>query len=128
MIRDPFGKEELYRAWMKCRYFNFHEISKYKIQTEIEFYDKYINEIVLDLYSNLKSKKFRFYEKQIFLMPKSSGLLRRNTFIAVQDQIVSHAILDFIGKKSIQSSIIGAVQIDFLGRVANIKLKLIFHI
>ncbi|MCM3239588.1 reverse transcriptase domain-containing protein [Heyndrickxia oleronia] len=99
MIKNPFGIEELYIAWMRCRYFNYQEVRKFKINTEIEFYDEYIDEIILDLHNKLNNQQYRFSDKQIFLMPKNSGLLRRNSFISITDQIVSHAILNFIGKK-----------------------------
>ncbi|XXM70703.1 reverse transcriptase domain-containing protein [Lysinibacillus sphaericus] len=99
MQKNPFGNEELNIAWMRCRYFCFQEISKFKIDTEIEFYDEYIDTILLDTYNKLKNQEYEFNDKQIFLTPKNSGLLRRSSFIAIQDQIVSHAILNYIGKK-----------------------------
>lgn len=57
MIKNPFGKEELYVAWMRCRYFNYRDISTYKLQTEIQLYDEYIDEITLDLYNKLKNQQ-----------------------------------------------------------------------
>ncbi|MEB4870169.1 reverse transcriptase domain-containing protein [Priestia megaterium] len=99
MIKDPFGKEELYIAWMRCRYFIVQDISKFKIYSEINFYDEYIDQIILDLHHRLKNKQYDFSSKQVFLMPKNNGLLRRNSFMEIEDQIVSHAILNFIGKK-----------------------------
>ncbi|RPJ99318.1 reverse transcriptase domain-containing protein [Priestia endophytica] len=99
MIIDPFGKEELYVAWMRCRYFIVPDVAKFKINSEMDFYDEYIDQIILDLHHRLKNKQYDFSNKQIFLMPKNNGLLRRNSFMEIEDQIVAHAILNFIGKK-----------------------------
>ncbi|WP_378211413.1 reverse transcriptase domain-containing protein, partial [Anoxybacteroides rupiense] len=99
MIKNPFGIEELNIAWMRCRYFNYQDVRKFKINTEIEFYDQYIHEIILDLHAKLNKEQYAFSDKQIFPMPKNSGLLRRKSFMSIEDQIVSHAILNFIGKK-----------------------------
>ncbi|MCE0742088.1 hypothetical protein, partial [Bacillus sp. G16] len=99
MVKDPFGKEELYIAWMRCRYSIVQDVTKFKIHSEMSFYDTYIDQIILDLYHRLKNNQYRFSNKQIFLMPKNNGLLRKNSFMEIEDQIVSHAILNFIGRK-----------------------------
>ncbi|PFJ96338.1 hypothetical protein COI96_25150 [Priestia megaterium] len=99
MIKDPFGKEELYIAWMRCRYFIYQDVKNFRIDSEVKLYDEYVDQIILELHSRLKNEKYVFSNKQLFLMPKNNGLLRRNSFMTIEDQIVSHAILNFIGRK-----------------------------
>lgn len=98
MDKDLFNLELLRMAWMKSRYFNFKDFKEFHLHTERDFYDDNIEFILEDIRLKLKDG-YKFHPKYIVPFPKKNGLIRRRAFINLQDQIVTHALLEIIGYK-----------------------------
>lgn len=98
MGKDLFSIELMKKAWMKCRSFNYADIRDFHLYSERDFYDKNINYILDDLRIKLKNG-YMFHPKYMIPFPKKNGLIRRKVFLNLQDQIVTHAILEIIGYK-----------------------------
>ncbi|WP_421085511.1 TIR domain-containing protein [Priestia sp. MF3] len=98
MSNELFTIKKLKTAWMKCRNFNFKDFREFHLFSERDFYDRNIEYILEDIRLKL-NKKYEFHSKYVVPFPKKNGLIRRKVFLNLQDQIVTHAILDIIGKK-----------------------------
>lgn len=98
MTYDLFTIKNLKTAWMKCRNFNFKDFREFHLFAERDFYDSNIEYILEDLKIKLRNG-YMFHSKYVIPVPKKNGLIRRKVFINLQDQIVTHALLDIIGKK-----------------------------
>ncbi|WP_404430475.1 TIR domain-containing protein [Sutcliffiella horikoshii] len=75
------------------------DFREFHLFTERDFYDKNIAYILEDLKIKLRNG-YMFHPKYVIPFPKKNGLIRRKVFINLQDQIVTHAVLDIIGKKT----------------------------
>lgn len=95
---DVFSEQNLKIAWNQCRKYNYKNFENMGLKFEENFYDKNIDSVIKDISIKIKNRQYKFSYKSIFYTPKKSGLLRRISFCALQDQIVLQAILNYVGK------------------------------